>query len=85
MSEQSQVKCFPFKEGTSLTEDRLVSDVSEVPYSLVMFAEAGKSVATRSGALVVSEGSSTMDAIRGVQVVGFVAFAHSMSCSICSQ
>ena len=76
---QSHVRCFPFKGGTALTEERLVSGVSAVSKSLPMLVEGGNKAATKSGALGVSEGSSVMDAMGGGHVEPFAFLAWSAS------
>ena len=84
VSEQSHVKCFPFKGGVALTDDRLVSGVSGSLKSLVTLVEVGNSAATKSGVLGVIAGSSVIDAKGGARDVGLAFFACKASCNVCS-
>ena len=82
VNEQSQVRCFPFKDGITLTGDGLVSGVSEALRSSVRFVDDGDSAAMRSGAAGVSDGSSVIDARGGARVAPLVVLARSASCRV---
>ena len=63
-----QMKCFPFKGGT-LTDDTLVSELSERLLSVLMETFCGKTAATKSGAEEgVFASASVTVAIVGVHV-----------------
>ena len=79
VSVQSQRKCFPFKVGGTLTDDKLVLELSERLPNIAV--EEGNNAATRSVEDKCSGEDSVMATTdRDLEVV-FCSFAHSASWS----
>ena len=75
------MKCFPFK-GAALTNDTLVSELSDRLLSALNVAFWGKMAATRSGAGVAHSLSVSVTAAIGGARVPFFAFARRASARV---